>query len=101
MKEVLKKIAAAAKCVGLSRDTLRRYERYGWIRPRRDWAGARLYSDGQIVLLRRIRDGLIDPRQLAGDDAGEHGGMQANGATPQNDAGTVIPHRQRGGVAHE
>lgn len=61
----LVKIKRASIKAGLSPDTLRRYERLGWIRPQRDWAGARLYSATQIKLLIQIRRGEVDPRTMA------------------------------------
>lgn len=66
MKELVK-IKRASQDAGLSSDTLRRYERHGWIRPQRDWTGARLYSAAQINLLIRIRRGEIDPRTIGSE----------------------------------
>jgi DNA-binding transcriptional MerR regulator len=56
------RIGHVAAAVGLSPITIRRYERRGWLKPRRDWRGHRLYDQTDIDLLIGIRDGLIDPR---------------------------------------
>jgi DNA-binding transcriptional MerR regulator len=44
----------AATAVGISKDTLSRWERRGLIRPSRDWRGARIYAEHDIVELRRL-----------------------------------------------
>jgi hypothetical protein len=101
MAATFKKIALAARCAGLSRDTLRRYERAGWVRPRRDWTGARIYSAEQIHLLRSIQRGEVDPRTLAGGHTSDRAGGQPDQPIPRSIVGAVTPRRQRGGAPHE
>jgi len=98
MQSTFKKIAAAAKGAGLSRDTLRRYELAGWVRPRRDWTGARIYSAEQVDLLRSIRRGEVDPRTMAGEHTSDRAGGQPDQSIPRSIGGAVPPRHQRGGV---
>jgi len=48
-------ISIAAKMIGVRTHTLRYYERIGIIEPRRSQGNIRLYSDSDIVLLRRAK----------------------------------------------
>jgi MerR family transcriptional regulator/heat shock protein HspR len=52
-------IAAVARRVGVRVQTLRRYEQYGLLEPRRSGSGNTLYSDADIDEIMRIRR-LID-----------------------------------------
>lgn len=52
-------ISIAARMVGVETHTLRYYERVGIIEPSRSQGNIRLYSERDIVLLRRIKS-LID-----------------------------------------
>lgn len=59
-------IAAAERATGLSKDTLRAWERrYGTPKPQRDAAGERLYSPAQIERLRLLKR-LIDTGERPG-----------------------------------
>ena len=55
-------IGEVAAATGLSPITIRRYETRGWLKPRRDWRRHRLYTQADVDLLVKIRDGLVDPR---------------------------------------
>ena len=60
MNEISFTIASVEKETGLSKDTLRMWERrYGFPAPGRDPAGDRLYPAGQVERLRLIKR-LID-----------------------------------------
>jgi MerR family transcriptional regulator/heat shock protein HspR len=48
-------ISIAAKMIGVRTHTLRYYERIGIIEPRRSQGNIRLYSNSDIVLLRRAK----------------------------------------------
>jgi MerR family transcriptional regulator/heat shock protein HspR len=49
-------IGVAAELVGMHPQTLRMYEARGLVRPRRTAGGTRLYSDAEVVRLRRITE---------------------------------------------
>jgi DNA-binding transcriptional MerR regulator len=49
-----KTIQAAAQASGVSPSTLRVYERLGLVKPFRDSAGRRLYSEADVTEVRRI-----------------------------------------------
>ena len=53
-------ISVAARMVGVPTHTLRYYERVGIIEPTRSPGNIRLYSDEDIVLLRRVRKLMDD-----------------------------------------
>ena len=59
-------ISVAAQLVGTGVQNLRVYERRGLVEPQRTEGGTRLYSDHDIVRLRRIADLLADGLNLAG-----------------------------------
>lgn len=59
-------ISIAADLVGTGVQNLRAYERRGLLTPARTDGGTRLYSDGDIVRLRRITELLDDGLNLAG-----------------------------------
>jgi DNA-binding transcriptional MerR regulator len=59
-------ITAAAAVVGVGEQTLRLYERRGLITPARTAGGTRRYSEGDILLLRRIALLLQGGVNLAG-----------------------------------
>jgi MerR family transcriptional regulator/heat shock protein HspR len=48
-------ISIAARMLGIHTHTLRYYERIGVIEPRRSEGNIRLYSEGDIALLRRVK----------------------------------------------
>jgi len=48
-------ISIAAKMLGIQTHTLRYYERIGVIEPKRSQGNIRLYSEGDIALLRRVK----------------------------------------------
>jgi len=48
-------ISIAARMLGTQTYTLRYYERIGVIEPKRSQGNIRLYSEGDIVLLRRVK----------------------------------------------
>ena len=48
-------ISIAAKMLGTQTYTLRYYERIGVIEPKRSQGNIRLYSEGDIALLRRVK----------------------------------------------
>jgi MerR family transcriptional regulator/heat shock protein HspR len=48
-------ISVAAKILGVQTHTLRYYERIGVIEPKRSQGNIRLYSEGDIALLRRVK----------------------------------------------
>ena len=48
------RITQAARRVGCHPDTLRRLEKQGLVKPRRDWTGARRYSLRDIERLKRL-----------------------------------------------
>lgn len=52
-------ISIAAKMLDIQTHTLRYYERIGIIEPRRSRGNIRLYSEREIVLLRRVKT-LVD-----------------------------------------
>lgn len=49
-------IGVAAELVGMHPQTLRMYEARGLVRPRRTAGGTRLYSDAEVIRLRRITE---------------------------------------------
>ncbi len=49
-------IGVAAELVGMHPQTLRLYETRGLVRPRRTAGGTRLYSDAELLRLRRITE---------------------------------------------
>ncbi len=49
-------IGVAAELVGMHPQTLRLYETRGLVRPRRTSGGTRLYSDAELMRLRRITE---------------------------------------------
>ena len=53
-------ISVAAKLVGVETHTLRYYERVGIIEPSRSPGNIRLYSERDILLLRRIKTLIYD-----------------------------------------
>jgi MerR family transcriptional regulator/heat shock protein HspR len=53
-------ISIAARMVGVQTHTLRYYEKIGIIEPSRSRGKIRLYSENDIVLLRRVRSLLDD-----------------------------------------
>ena len=59
-------ISVAADLVGTKVQNLRAYERRGLVEPDRTDGGTRLYSDADIVRLRRIATLLEDGLNLAG-----------------------------------
>lgn len=61
MSEYLK-IGEVVTATNTSAITIRRYETRGWLSPRRDWRGHRLFTAADVERLIGIRDGLIDPR---------------------------------------
>ena len=52
-------ISIAARILGIHTHTLRYYERIGVIEPKRSQGNIRLYSEGDIALLRRVKT-LVD-----------------------------------------
>ena len=48
-------ISIAARMLGIHTHTLRYYERIGVIEPKRSQGNIRLYSEGDIALLRRVK----------------------------------------------
>jgi len=48
-------ISVAARILGIQTYTLRYYEKIGVIEPRRSQGNTRLYSEGDIALLRRVK----------------------------------------------
>ncbi|MFQ5997199.1 MAG: MerR family transcriptional regulator [Dehalococcoidales bacterium] len=48
-------ISIAARMLGIQTHTLRYYERIGIIEPKRSQGNIRLYSEGDIALLRRVK----------------------------------------------
>ena len=48
-------ISIAARILGIQTHTLRYYEKIGVIEPRRSQGNTRLYSEGDIALLRRVK----------------------------------------------
>jgi MerR family transcriptional regulator/heat shock protein HspR len=48
-------ISIAARMLGIHTHTLRYYERIGVIEPKRSEGNIRLYSEGDIALLRRVK----------------------------------------------
>ena len=59
-------ISVAAELSGIPIQNLRVYERRGLLEPARTSGGTRLYSEADIVLLRRIAELLADGLNLAG-----------------------------------
>jgi MerR family transcriptional regulator, heat shock protein HspR len=59
-------ISVAAERADMQIQNLRVYERRGLIEPARTAGGTRLYSEADIVLLRRIAQLLADGLNLAG-----------------------------------
>jgi MerR family transcriptional regulator, heat shock protein HspR len=59
-------ISVAAELVGMGQQTLRLYERRGLLEPGRTLGGTRLYSEQDLVTLRRISSLLQDGLNLAG-----------------------------------
>lgn len=59
-------ITVAAELVGMGVQTLRLYERRGLLTPSRTQGGTRLYSDDDLVRLRRISKLLEEGLNLAG-----------------------------------
>lgn len=59
-------ISVAAGMVSMQVQNLRVYERRGLLAPGRTAGGTRLYSEGDIVVLHRIRDLLGEGLNLAG-----------------------------------
>ena len=59
-------ISVAAGLVGTGVQNLRLYERRGLVQPARTSGGTRLYSEEDVVRLRRIADLLADGLNLAG-----------------------------------
>ena len=53
-------ISVAARMVGVQTHTLRYYERIGIIRPYRSQGNIRLYSEGDIAQLRRVKTLMDD-----------------------------------------
>lgn len=53
-------ISIAARMVGVQSHTLRYYEKIGIIEPRRSQGKIRLYSERDIILLRRVKSLLDD-----------------------------------------
>ena len=53
-------ISIAARLVGVETHTLRYYERIGIIRPYRSQGNIRLYSEGDIAQLRRVKTLMDD-----------------------------------------
>jgi excisionase family DNA binding protein len=51
------RIAEFARRLGVSRDTLRRWERRGLIAPSRDWAGHRRFTQADFERLRPLVHG--------------------------------------------
>lgn len=59
-------ISVAAELVGMGQQNLRLYERRGLLEPGRTLGGTRLYSEQDLVTLRRISTLLQDGLNLAG-----------------------------------
>jgi DNA-binding transcriptional MerR regulator len=59
-------ISVAAELVGMGQQNLRLYERKGLLQPGRTDGGTRLYSEQDLVALRRISALLQDGLNLAG-----------------------------------
>ena len=59
-------ISVAAELVGMGQQNLRLYERKGLLQPGRTEGGTRLYSEQDLVALRRISALLQDGLNLAG-----------------------------------
>src|ERR1041384_7205045 len=57
MRNPWRTLGAAAAATGLSRDTIRRYERRGFIRPKRNVLNFRLFDGDTIQRLQRIAAG--------------------------------------------
>ena len=53
-------ISVAARMIGIPSHTLRYYERIGIIRPSRSRGNIRLYSEGEVALLRRVKTLMDD-----------------------------------------
>ena len=53
-------ISIAARMLGIQTHTLRYYERIGVIEPKRSQGNIRLYSEGDIALLRRVKTMVED-----------------------------------------
>lgn len=47
-------LSEAARLAGVSRDTVRRWERRGLFTAKRDWRGARIFTEADINRLRMI-----------------------------------------------
>ncbi len=48
------RLTECARLIGVSPDTLRRWERRGLVSPTRDWAGHRRFSPEDIAAIRRL-----------------------------------------------
>ena len=59
-------IKDAVKEVGISASALRSWERRGLITPRRDWRGARVFTEEDIQQLRRLAGYAAQERGKAG-----------------------------------
>jgi DNA-binding transcriptional MerR regulator len=60
------RIAEFAKALGVSPATLRRLERRGMIRPRRDWTGARRFTETDLARTRELLFEGPPPRSKRG-----------------------------------
>lgn len=55
------KIGQVAAATRISSVTIRRYEARGWLKPRRDWRGHRLFTQDDVEFLLKIKRGEVDP----------------------------------------
>ena len=64
-------IVQVAEMVGISRDTIRDYERRGWVSPRRAWNGYRVFTKSDITKLAQIKNGVFHPAKGGAENQGK------------------------------
>ena len=73
------RIKGVAEALEVSRDTIRRWERLGLIKPARDWAGHRRFTTADVAAMRQLVTGGPLPSRGTGEngdcDSG-HGGTR-------------------------
>lgn len=62
------RVTEVAQQIGISRDTILRFERLGWVKPARDWNGHRRYSRRDLEALRKIVYSRQQPKGERGVD---------------------------------
>ena len=72
-ERAMPRIQETARAVGVSKDTIRRWEKLGLIQSTRDWAGHRRFTMADVEIMRQLVTGGQLPSRGTGENRQVHG----------------------------